>query len=82
MLRRRLGLPLLGLLLALTGCGSSSDAPTARFQSGNLLVSRTVYAGTAATVSVGQALPGGGVAIADGTFPTCSTTGSPILRSA
>jgi hypothetical protein len=39
------------------------------FQSGNLMVSRTVYAGTAATVTVGQTLPGGGVATNDGTFP-------------
>ena len=73
--RARLALPLLGLLLALAGCGSSSDAPEARFQSGNLLVSRTVYAGTAATVSVGQTLPGGGVAIADGTFPNVFNNG-------
>ena len=70
-------LPLLGLLLALSGCGSSSDGPTARFQSGNLIVSRTVYAGTAATVSVGQTLPGGGVAIADGTFPAVFNNGIP-----
>ena len=39
------------------------------FTPGNLIVSRTVYAGDAATVRVGQALPGGGTAIADGSFP-------------
>jgi hypothetical protein len=33
------------------------------------VVSRTVYSGTASTVTVGQALPGGGTAIADGSFP-------------
>jgi len=36
---------------------------------GNLIVSRTVYAGTASTVTVGQTLPGGGKAVADGSFP-------------
>lgn len=47
-------------------------APTAMaqtFQSGSLIVSRTVYGGTSATVTIGQALPGGGRAIADGSFP-------------
>jgi hypothetical protein len=39
------------------------------FNPGNLIVSRTVYAGDASTVQVGQALPGGGTAIADGSFP-------------
>lgn len=34
---------------------------------GDLLVSRTVYQGTASTVTVGQNLPGGGTAIVDGT---------------
>jgi hypothetical protein len=32
-------------------------------------VSSRTYAGTAATVTVGQTLPGGGTAIADGTYP-------------
>ena len=39
------------------------------FTSGNLIVSRTVYQGTAATVTVGQTLSGGGHATNDGTFP-------------
>lgn len=39
------------------------------FQPGNLIVSRTVYVGNASTVTIGQALPGGGHAIADGSFP-------------
>ena len=33
---------------------------------GDLLVSRSTYNGTASTVTVGQPLPGGGVAVADG----------------
>src|ERR1019366_7502778 len=33
---------------------------------GDLLISRSTYEGTASTVTVGQALPGGGVAVADG----------------
>ena len=38
------------------------------FNPGNLIVSRTVYEGTASTVTVGQALPGGGTAIGNGAF--------------
>jgi hypothetical protein len=34
-----------------------------------LLVSASVYAGTAATVTVGQALPGGGTAVSNGSYP-------------
>ena len=36
---------------------------------GSLIVSRTVYSGNANTVTVGQALPGGGKAVANGAFP-------------
>jgi hypothetical protein len=36
---------------------------------GDLLLSRSVYSGTASTVTIGQALPGGGTAVADGTYP-------------
>jgi hypothetical protein len=50
----------------LAGCGGGSDSFVG---GGNLLVSRTVYAGAASTVAVGQALPGGGTATADGSFP-------------
>jgi len=39
------------------------------FVPGDLIVTRSVYMGTAATVTVGQALPGGGTAVADGTYP-------------
>ena len=47
----------------------SVDANAQAVAPGNLIVSRTVYAGTASTVTVGQTLPGGGKAIADGSFP-------------
>ena len=46
-----------------------ADANAQAIAPGSLIVSRTVYAGNASTVSVGQALPGGGKAVADGTFP-------------
>jgi hypothetical protein len=36
---------------------------------GNLIVSRSVYTGVASTVTVGAALPGGGIAVKDGTYP-------------
>src|SRR5579871_4687350 len=37
--------------------------------SGDVVVSRSIYTGTASTVTIGQALPGGGTAVADGTYP-------------
>ena len=46
-----------------------ANAKAAGVAPGNLVISRTVYAGTANTVTPGQALPGGGKAVADGTFP-------------
>ena len=46
------------------------NADAQAFNLGDLLVSRTVYQGDASTVTVGQALPGGGTATADGTYPT------------
>ena len=39
------------------------------FIPGALIVSSSTYAGTADTVTVGQTLPGGGTAIANGTYP-------------
>jgi len=56
------------LAAALLAIGFSQSAMAGGFLPGNLIVSRTVYDGTASTVTVGQALPGGGVAIGDGTF--------------
>jgi len=55
-------------VLALLGLLADS-APAGLFTPGDLLVSGSTYAGTAATVTVGQTLPGGGTAIADGTYP-------------
>jgi hypothetical protein len=60
------------LLILAVSTLSGFAAPAAfaqAFQPGSLIVSRTTYAGTAGTVRVGQALPGGGNAIADGSFP-------------
>ncbi|MEH2160359.1 MAG: hypothetical protein V7K38_04775 [Nostoc sp.] len=37
--------------------------------SDRLIISGSTYAGTASTVTVGQTLPGGGIAIANGTYP-------------
>ena len=48
---------------------ASGVSTAATIASGNLLVSRTVYAGTAAAVTVGHSLPGGGTATNDGSFP-------------
>ncbi len=57
-------------LLALAALAAvGADACAAGVAPGNLVVSRTVYAGTAGTVTTGQTLPGGGKAVADGTFP-------------
>ncbi len=64
---------LLAVPMLLSGCGGGGGGEAPAFSSGNLIVSRTVYAGTASTVTVGQTLPGGGVAIADGTFPNVFT---------
>ena len=47
----------------------SANAGAQAIAPGSLIVSRTVYAGTAGTVAVGQALPGGGTAVANGAFP-------------
>jgi hypothetical protein len=56
--------------LKTAGINTSKGAVTSPpIMSGNLILSRTVYAGTAATVTVGQTLPGGGLATNDGTFP-------------
>jgi hypothetical protein len=58
-------------LLALTAGSLLSMAPALRadLQAGNIVVSRTVYAGTPAMITIGQALPGGGSAVADGGYP-------------
>jgi phosphodiesterase/alkaline phosphatase D-like protein len=43
--------------------------PNTTFQPGNLLVSSSLYSGSASTVTVGQPLPGGGIATANGSYP-------------
>jgi len=57
------------LAAAILAAFAAPAAMAQAIQPGSLIVSRTVYAGTASTVTVGQALPGGGKAIADGSFP-------------
>jgi hypothetical protein len=57
------------IALAILSLGVSQAAQADVFTGGNLIVSRTSYAGVAGTVTVGQALPGGGVAVANGAFP-------------
>jgi hypothetical protein len=51
-----------------TSAGQASESSFS-FIPGALIVSSSTYAGTAATVTVGQTLPGGGTAIANGTYP-------------
>ncbi len=58
-----LGAVLLGVTLA------ASPARAFSFTTGDLVVSSSTYAGTASTVTVGQALPGGGPATNDGSLP-------------
>lgn len=56
------------LAVALLSLGFAQSASAQAFVPGDLIVSRTVYDGSASTVTVGQALPGGGVAIGNGAF--------------
>src|ERR1039457_459331 len=46
-----------------------ANADSLKLSAGNLVVTRSVYSGDASSVTIGQALPGGGVAVADGTYP-------------
>jgi hypothetical protein len=57
------------LLCLATLAAFGADANAEAVTPGNLIVSRTVYAGTAGTVTAGQTLSGGGKAVADGSFP-------------
>jgi hypothetical protein len=63
--QRLLVLPFLAL--AVVPGPTAASATTA--PPGALIVSRSVYEGTASTVTAGQTLPGGGTAVAYGTFP-------------
>jgi hypothetical protein len=47
------------------------------FVPNDLVVSSSTYDGTASTVTVGQALPGGGTAITNGTFPSVFDNSKP-----
>ena len=53
----------------LPGLAAAAPASALPFDTGDLVVSSSVYAGTASTVTVGQTLPGGGTAVANGTYP-------------
>ena len=66
--RRRRALLATATLVALGSFGVSG-AHAFTFTPGDLVISSSTYAGTAGTVTVGQALPGGGNATNDGTFP-------------
>jgi hypothetical protein len=46
-------------------------------EAGNLIISGSTYSGTASTVTVNQTLPGGGNAIADGTYPDVFKNATP-----
>lgn len=59
---------MLGGWLLVSGLGQASAA-SLKFIPGDLIVSSSIYTGNASTVIAGQALPGGGMAIADGTYP-------------
>ena len=49
--------------------GMAGGAQAQTFSAGNLVVSRSVYSGDSTTVTIGQTLPGGGLAIANGAYP-------------
>jgi hypothetical protein len=54
---------------ALCAFAAPALADPITFVPGDLLVSSSTYEGTASTVTVGQALPGGGNAVANGSYP-------------
>ncbi len=60
-----------------TGLLGSAAAHAQGFIPGDLVVSGSVYQGTAGTVTVGQTLPGGGVAVANGSFPGVFNNATP-----
>jgi hypothetical protein len=69
------------IVLMLAGFASAvvvgQAVATEMFVPGDLIVTRSVYMGTGATVTVGQTLPGGGTAIADGTYPNVFNNAKP-----
>ncbi len=56
--------------MVVTGLFAAHHASAQLFSPGNLLVSRSVYAGNDSLVTIGQALPGGGNATANGNYTT------------
>src|SRR5262249_28238755 len=56
-----------------TTVATFADPIGTTFSPGNLVVSRSVYTGTAGTVTVGSPLPGGGTAVADGSYSRAQT---------
>ena len=65
------------LATALLSVGCLQATVAQSFTPGNLIVARTMYDGVASTVVVGQALPGGGTAIGDGSFANVFTNEKP-----
>lgn len=72
-------LALLAVAALASGTSAFASAPgcSGTFTPGNLVVSRSVYQGTSSTVTVGQALPGGGTAVANGTYPQVFNNATP-----
>ena len=65
------------ILVAALSLAFGGSAMAQAFVPGNLIVSSTTYAGNASTVTIGQALPGGGTAIANGSFPNVFSNEGP-----
>ena len=68
---------LIALMLSVSSALVGQAVAAEMFVPGDLIVTRSVYMGTAATVTVGQTLPGGGTAIADGTYPNVFNNAKP-----
>jgi len=60
-------------LVVLVAPNHSGLAAAPAFTPGDLVLTRSVYVGTSSTVTNGEPLPGGGLAIADGTYPSVFT---------
>ncbi len=73
----QLGTLVTGLLGVTTCFAAPVQAASFTFDASNLVVSRSVYQGTANTVTIGQTLPGGGVAVANGLYPTVFNNAKP-----
>ena len=63
------GMGTVAIATVLSCVASPADAASLTFDPNDLVVSRSVYQGTAATVTVGQPLPGGGTATNNGLYP-------------